>query len=169
MCKLILSYLGGFGTNSNFWELLKLFLNNFSQRRKICEGGWRFLGIVRNNLFQNRMFKINQLWICRVQTCAETSLYYDMQNQHWMIILILYLTSSHKLWTSSNCVVYSLEGRTFRRPGRWAIRALWYPCPSEVLRYSMKVVQHHLFGLSRLNRNRMAIKLQQYLVEIWER
>ncbi len=38
------------------------------------------------------------------------------------------------------------------------------PCPSEVLRYTMKVIHHHLFGLSRLNRNTMAIKLQQHLV-----
>ncbi len=106
--------------------MLKLFLNNFSQRRKFCEGGWRFLGIVRNNFFQNRMFKVSELWVCRVQTCAETSLYYDMQNQHWMIILIVYLTSYHKLWTSSNCVVYSLEGRTFWRP-RWAIHGMWCP------------------------------------------
>ncbi len=106
--------------------MLKLFLNNFSQRRKFCEGGWRFLGIARNNFFQNRKFKINELWVCRVQTCAETSRYYDMQNQHWMIILIVYLTSYHKLWTSSNCVVYSLEGRTFWRP-RWAIHGMWYP------------------------------------------
>jgi hypothetical protein len=43
-----------------------LFLNKFSGRRKFCEGGGRFLGIARNNIFQNRMFKISG-----VQTCAE--------------------------------------------------------------------------------------------------
>ncbi len=95
---------------------------------------------------------------------------YDMQNQHWMIILIVYLSSYHTLWTSSNCVVYSLNGSISWRPGKcpsdfWEVVP---PCPSEVLRYCMKVVQHHLFVLSRLNRNTMAIKLQQNLVKIWE-
>jgi hypothetical protein len=40
------------------------------------------------------------------------------------------------------------------------------PCPSQVLRYVMKVVKHQLFGLSRLGMNTMAIELHHHMVRM---
>jgi hypothetical protein len=42
------------------------------------------------------------------------------------------------------------------------------PCPSKVLRNVMKEVKHHLFGLSKLGMNTMAIELHHHMVGMYD-